>query len=95
MIYRKKRVHTTSPGGFFSLEEERTKARLHGFGFGDHITIRDEFGNLWRGTAERGDDEAVRYTFRNEKGQCISGVSDQVGVVLRDSKGKTWRGFVD
>lgn len=95
MIYHKKRVRVKSPGGYFSLEEERTKGRLHGFGFGEHITIRDELGNLWRGSAERGDDHAVRYTFRNDKGHAISGVSDQFGVVLRDSKGKTWRGFVD
>jgi hypothetical protein len=95
MIYRKKRIHAKSPGGFFSLEEERTKTRLHGFGFGEHITIRDEFGNLWRGTAERGDDETVRFTFRNDHGNSISGVSDQLGLVLRDNTGKTWRGFVD
>jgi hypothetical protein len=95
MIYRRKRTHSKSPGGYFNLEEEQSKARLQGFGFGDHITIRDEFGNLWRGSAELGDDESVRYLFRNDKGQSISGVSDQLGVVLRDGKGRTWRGFVD
>ncbi len=83
------------PGGYFNLEEERTKGRMLGFGFGDHITIHDEFGALWRGTAERGDDDSVRYTFRNDKGHSISGVSDQFGVVLRDTRGRTWRGFVD
>lgn len=95
MIYRRKRTHSKTPGGYFNLEEERAKGRLHGFGFGDHITIRDEFDNIWRGTAERGDDDAVRYTFRNAKGQSITGVSDQFGLILRDSRGKTWRGFVD
>jgi hypothetical protein len=95
MIYRRKRAHSRSPGGFFSLEEERTKARLNGFGYGEHITIRDEFGNLWRGTAERGDDDSIRYTFRNEDGNAITGVSDSLGLVLRDGKGKTWRGLVD
>ena len=95
MIYRKKRVHAKSPGGYFSLEEERTKQKFQGFGFGEHISIRDEFGNLWRGSAERGEDETVRYTFRDGHGHAISGVSDQFGIVLRDSKGKTWRGFVD
>lgn len=95
MIFRKRRTHSRSPGGFFNLEDERTKTRLLGFGFGDHITIRDELGNFWRGTAERGEDDSVRYLFRNDKGQCITGVSDQLGVVLRDTKGNTWRGFVD
>ncbi len=94
MIYRKKRVHTRAPGGYINMEEEATKSRLHGFGFGDHISIRDEFGGLWRGSAERRDDDSVRYTFRDERGRTITGVADQFGIVLRDSKGKTWRGFV-
>jgi len=33
------------PGGFFYLEEERTKTRVSGYGYGDHIKLKDEYGN--------------------------------------------------
>jgi hypothetical protein len=95
VIYRKKQPHGKIPGGFFSFEEERSKTRLHGFGYGDHIRLRDEYGNIWRGSAEKCDDESVRYTFRDASGRTISGVSDSFGIVLRDEHGKTWRGFMD
>lgn len=95
MIYKKHRAHTSAPGGFFRLEQEHTKIQMHGFGFGEHIRLRDEQGNVWRGTAERASDNSVMYTFRNSKGQIITGIADGVGIVLRDSKGKTWRGFID
>lgn len=68
--------------------------KLYGFGHGDHIRLRDEHGNVWRGSAERTDD-AVRYTFRDPNGRTITGVSDSFGIILRDGKGKTWRGFID
>jgi hypothetical protein len=95
VIYKKNRVHTKVPGGFFSFEEEKSKARLHGFGYGDHIRLRDEYGNVWRGSAEKGADDSTRYTFRDAHGRTISGVSDSFGIVLRDQRGKTWRGFID
>jgi hypothetical protein len=95
VIYKRKRVHSGVPGGFFSFEEEASKTRLHGFGHGDHIRLRDEFGNIWRGCAEKAHDEAVRYTFRDANGRTITGVSDSFGITLRDERGKTWRGFMD
>jgi len=95
VVYKKKRVHAKVPGGFFSFEEEATKTRLHGFGYGDHIRLRDEFGNVWSGSAEKGADDSIRYTFRDANGRTITGVSDSFGITLRDDKGKTWRGFID
>ena len=95
MIYRKKRVHSSVPGGFFSLEEECSKARLHGSGYGEHIRLRDDYGNVWRGSAEKCADETVRYTFRDALGRTISGMASGCGVTLRDNRGKTWRGFMD
>jgi len=95
MIFKKKRVHSGIPGGFFSLEEESSKTRLHGFGYGEHINLRDEYGNVWRGSAEKSADEVVHYTFRDAMGRTITGVADGSGVVLRDSKGKSWRGSID
>jgi hypothetical protein len=95
MIYSKKRVHSSVPGGFISLEEESTKTRLHGFGYGEHIRLHDEYGNVWRGSAEKCADETVRYTFRNAMGRTISGMASACGVTLRDNRGKIWRGFRD
>ena len=37
---------------------------------------------------------AIRYRFRNRKGRSLSGVSDGNGILLRDERGNTWRGFV-
>jgi hypothetical protein len=93
-IFKKQRTHAKMAGGFFSFEEEGTSTKLYGFGHGDHIRLRDEHGNVWRGSAER-TDETVRYTFRDPNGRTITGVSDSSGIILRDGKGKTWRGFID
>jgi hypothetical protein len=94
-IFKRKRTHDKIPGGFFSFEEEATSTKLYGFGHGDHLQLRDEFGNVWRGTAEKVSEEAVRYTFRDCNGRTITGVSDSFGIVLRDDRGKTWRGFIE
>lgn len=94
MAPAKKYRHTSQPGGFFHLEEERTKTRATGFGHGDHIKLKDEYGNIWVGTAERADDQSVIYRFRDGKGQTLTGVSDSSVVTLRDPKGNIWKGFV-
>jgi hypothetical protein len=94
-IFKRRRTHSKIPGGFFSFEEESTSTRLYGFGHGDHLRLRDEFGNIWRGSAEKGPDDSVRYTFRDPNGRIITGVTDSSGIVLRDEKGRTWRGFID
>jgi len=93
-IFKKERTHSKMAGGFFSFEEEGTSTKLYGFGHGDHIRLRDELGNVWRGSAERTDD-SVRYTFRDPNGRTITGVAEGAGIILRDGKGKTWRGFID
>lgn len=94
-IFKRRRTHTKMPGGFFSIEEEATTTRLYGFGHGDHLRLRDEFGNIWHGTAEATGDDSVRYTFRDPNGHVITGVTDSHGIVLRDGRGKVWRGFID
>ncbi len=95
MLYRKRRVHRGAPGGFFHLEDEATKTRVFGFGHGDNIKLTDEFGNVWRGVAERIPGDAVVYRFRDAKGRSLSGVSEGTTVTLRDDKGNTWKGFVE
>jgi hypothetical protein len=95
MIYTRQRKRTQLPGGFFHLEEERTKTRVSGYGHGDHIKLKDEYGNIWRGTATRNDDNSVAYRFRDPKGRTLTGVSTDVVLTLRDEKGNTWKGVVE
>jgi hypothetical protein len=88
-------VYSRQPSGFFSFEQEITKARMHGFASGDYLPLRDEFGETWCGTVEQAADGTYRYTFRNSTGKVLSGLADSYGITLRDEKGKTWRGFID
>ena len=68
---------------------------IYGYGEGDYIRLRDEYGNVWMGSAIQEEGNLVRYRFRDDHGRYISGVSDTYGVLLRDDKGKTWKGFID
>jgi hypothetical protein len=95
MIYTKERKRSRIPGGFFHLEEEKTKTRVSGYGHGDQIKLKDEYGNVWRGTATRNPDNSIEYRFRDGKGRTLTGISDNVVVTLRDEKGRMWKGFVD
>ena len=68
---------------------------MYGLGEGDFVRLRDEFGKVWNGSAERQDDKTIRFRFRDSDGNVISGISDSYGIVLRDDIGNTWRGFLD
>jgi hypothetical protein len=94
MIFTKQRRVNTLPGGHFHLEEERTKTRVDGFGHGDHIRLKDEYGNVWIGSAVRNPDSSVVYRFRNSKGESLTGVAEGEAVTLRDERGNIWKGFV-
>jgi hypothetical protein len=83
-----------SPGGYFRLQNAQ-RHEVQGFGDGEFIRLKDEFGNIWRGNATREDDSTIRFRFRDQRGATISGISDSFGVILRDERGHTWRGFVD
>jgi hypothetical protein len=95
MIFSNQRKRSHVPGGFFHLEEEKTKTRVYGYGHGDHIKLKDEYGNVWRGSAVRNADNSVVYRFRDSKGRTLAGVSENTVVTLRDEKGNTWKGFID
>jgi len=95
MIYAKTRKRQQLPGGFFHLEEEKSKTRVFGYGHGDHIKLKDEYGNIWMGSAIRNPDNSIVYRFRNAAGKTLSGVSDNLLVTLRDEKGNIWKGFID
>ena len=92
---RSRKIREKIPGGFFHLEEERTKTRVSGYGYGDHIRLKDEYGNEWLGSAFRADDNSVIYRFRDRKGRSLTGISDSFVLTLRDERGATWKGFVE
>src|SRR5512139_249895 len=89
MIYRKRRGNSSVPGGYYRFSTAGNRI-VSGPGDGDFIHLRDEFGNEWRGCAERQADDTIRYRFRDSQGNYITGVSDGYGVILRDQKGTTW-----
>jgi hypothetical protein len=94
MIFTKQRRLNALPGGYFHLEEEKSKTRVAGYGHGDHIRLKDEYGNVWMGSAVRNPDHSVVYRFRNGQGKSLSGVAEGDAVTLRDERGNTWKGFV-
>jgi hypothetical protein len=94
MIYRRRRQNSGVKSGFLHFHDNSNRV-VAGPGDGDYIHLRDEFGNEWRGVAERQPDDTIRYRFRSSNGDFITGVSDGYGVILRDQKGNTWRGFID
>jgi hypothetical protein len=94
MIFSKIHRQSNIPGGYFHLEEEKTKTRVAGFGHGDNIRLKDEYGNIWLGSAVRNPDNSVVYRFRNSKGKSLVGIADGEAVTLRDERGRTWKGFV-
>ncbi|MGH9673712.1 MAG: hypothetical protein ACRD44_11075 [Bryobacteraceae bacterium] len=93
MVTRRRRINRRVRGGFFQFEGEG-KRTVYGTGDADLIRLRDEFGNTWWGQADQLDDNLIRYRFHDDQGNIISGLSDNYGILLRDPKGKTWRGYV-
>ena len=94
MIYRRRRQRHSVPSGFYRFQGAENQA-VYGFGDADYIRLRDEFGNVWRGHAEKQSDSTTRFSFRDSSGNIINGISDHNGIVLRDEHGNTWRGFLD
>ena len=94
MIYKRHR-QSTEPGGYFQFESELNHKKLIGHGYGGQIKLEDKSGQIWRGTAERGEDQAVYYRFRHADGRMVSGMGHGTNVTLRDEAGRVWKGFVD
>jgi hypothetical protein len=93
MIYRRRRGRERSLAGYYHFMGQNQQS-FHGYGDGDVVRIRDEKGNDWTGQAERMGDGSVRYRFRDSKGNSISGIADSMGILLRDTRGNTWRGYI-
>ena len=83
------------PGGYFHLENEQTHRKAFGYGHGSSIKLEDSTGVIWRGSAERGDNEAIYYRFRSSEGGLVSGIGYGTNVMLRDDQGGIWKGFID
>lgn len=96
MLYGKRRKFSSRTGkaGYYRIESPNRPV-MQGFGDGEYIRLRDEFGREWKGVAEPYDQDLVRFRFTDDQGNMVSGISDRHGIVLRDAKGKTWRGFAD
>ena len=92
MLYQRRRRGQI--GGYYHMESASSPHRMHGFGEGDFVRLRDEHGDTWLGSVTVEAENLVRYRFRNGKGRSITGLSDSSGILLRDEKGNTWRGFV-
>ncbi len=96
MIRRRiRRLRRCSVASGFYRFERPGAGPLTGYGEGEFVELRDEFGNVWRGRADRSGDGSVYYLFRDSEGHTISGISDRFGIVLRDEQGNVWRGFID
>ncbi|MCC6859025.1 MAG: hypothetical protein IT158_10705 [Bryobacterales bacterium] len=93
MRRRPRRLRYAVPSGFYRFER-RGGGALEGYGEGEFIQLRDEFGNVWRGHAERAGGDCIRYRFRDGEGNTVSGISDRYGILLRDEHGNVWRGFL-
>lgn len=93
MLYRRRRNRDSVQSGYLRFENLNKRA-LTGFISGDFVRLKDEFGNVWQGSAEAQDEQTIRYRFRDSEGHTICGISDRFGIVLRDERGNSWRGFL-
>lgn len=67
---------------------------MTGFGMGDFVRLKDEFGTVWQGMIDAQEGDTIRYRFRDPRGRVITGISDRYGIILRDESGVSWRGYV-
>jgi hypothetical protein len=93
MIRRRRTRQHQPPSGYFQFGNSQHRT-ISGYGEGSYVRLKDEFGKVWRGTAEVLEDRTVFYRFRSDAGKVISGVSDGYGILLRDERGQIWRGYV-
>lgn len=94
MLRRRTRIRGKVFSGFSRFAGAQSTRLSAGFEDGNYVRLKDEQGNVWRGTAEVLEDNSVHYRFRNVDGKVISGMSDGYGMLLRDERGKIWRGYI-
>jgi hypothetical protein len=97
MIYERKRVYSSSPGTFYRLQREGSGKSLFGFSHGTgFVQLSDKEGTEWRGQSTPNDMQGGHsYRFQNDKGETLTGISDGQTLMLRDARGRTWKGIID
>ena len=95
MIYKRHRKGISEPGGFIHLEDQLSHRKVSGYGASGNFKLADKVGTTWTGTGERNDDKTIYYRFRDSNGRMISGLGDGDYLLLRDDRGRIWKGFVE
>lgn len=96
MLLQRRRIYASSPGNFYRLQSESTGKQLCGFSHGsDFAKLGDKDGSKWSGTVSSDDNGGYTYRFRDAAGETMSGTSEGGSILLRDSQGRIWKGFVD
>ncbi len=97
MLLQRRRIYPSSPGNLYRLQSESTGKQLFGFSHGSSfVKLGDkENGGQWSGTVLEDGAGGYMYRFHDGGGQTMSGTSDGQTIVMRDSNGKTWKGFID
>jgi hypothetical protein len=96
MIFQRRRVYSSSPGDYFRLRNESTGKQLFGFSMGSNfLKLGDKEGGQWSGSAQADASGGHLLRFRDGAGKTMTGISDGQTVLMRDSSGQIWKGFVD
>jgi hypothetical protein len=95
MVYERKRRYSGGASFFIHLEQEKTKECICGYGADGYIRLKDEHGNVWAGSVERGHDDQIYYRLRDSTGRFMTGVANPYSSIFRDERGNTWKGFLD
>jgi hypothetical protein len=94
MLYQRKARLRSGGHSLIHLEEEHTKMRVSGYGSGEFVCLKDEYGNTWAGTAYKGEDERTYYHLTDPSGKRMTGVSNEVAVTFRDDLGRNFKGLL-
>jgi hypothetical protein len=97
MLLQRRRIWSKSPGNTYRLQNESSGKSLFGFCHeGSLVKLGDEEkGSNWSGNAVEDGSGGYLYRFTDQRGQTMTGMSDGSTILMRDSSGRTWKGFVD
>lgn len=92
-IFRRTTPRPREIGGYFVIENLKTKRKLTGHGQGEFVVLHDEDGSTWRGSATQ-DDRSIYLRLRSDRGGHLSGYGSDRAISLRDERGGSWRGYM-
>ncbi len=93
MLYQRKTRLKSYGQGSIHLEEESSKLRVSGYGNGDFVSLKDEFGTTWAGFSYRGEDNRTYYHVTNPDGKRMTGVANDSSISFRDDSGRLFKGL--